>query len=125
MANADSGDTSTIGPDTTVRGNLSGDEDLLLEGRVEGSIALTGHLEITSSGAAEAAIEAESVDVHGEVFGEIAANAHVTVFSGARVVGNIRAPQVVIQEGAVFQGAVEMDVELPESLLERARDRMR
>jgi len=125
MANADSGDTSTIGPDTTVRGNLSGDEDLLLEGRVEGSIALTGHLEITSSGGAEANIEAESVDVHGEVFGEIAANIHVIVYSGARVVGNIRAPQVVIQEGAVFQGAVEMDVELPESLQERARDRTR
>ncbi len=125
MANADSGDICTIGPDTTVRGNISGDEDMLLHGRVEGSIALGGHLEITAAAVAEAAIEAESVDVHGEVAGEIAANIHVTVHPGARVTGNVRAQQVVIHEGAAVHGVVEMEVDLPPELLERARDRMR
>ncbi len=125
MANADSGDICTIGPDTTVRGNLSGDEDVLLQGRVEGAIALGGHLEIAASSVTEASVEAESVDVHGEVVGEIAANIHVTVHPGARITGNVRAQQVVIHEGAAVHGVVEMEVDLPQELLERARDRLR
>ena len=105
-----------IGPRITVRGALAGEDDLVVEGRVEGSIALAGHLIVAEGGVVESDVEVESVDVHGQVVGDIVAAASITIHPGARVHGNVRAPRVVIEDGAQFKGAVEMDVELPEGL---------
>lgn len=105
-----------IGPRITVRGAIVGEDDLVVEGRVEGSIALAGHLVVAEGGVVESDIEVESVDVHGQVIGDIVASTSITIHPGARVSGNVRAPRVVIEDGAHFKGAVEMDVELPEGL---------
>ena len=105
-----------IGPRIPVRGAIVGEDDLVVEGRVEGSIALAGHLVVAEGGVVESDIEVESVDVHGQVIGDIVASSSITIHPGARVSGNVRAPRVVIEDGAHFKGAVEMDVELPEGL---------
>ena len=105
-----------IGPRITVRGAIVGEDDLVVEGRVEGSIALAGHLVVAEGGVVESDIEVESVDVHGQVIGYVVASSSITIHPGARVSGNVRAPRVVIEDGAHFKGAVEMDVELPEGL---------
>lgn len=105
-----------LGPQIAVRGTLVGDEDLVVEGRVEGSVALTGHMTIAQSGVIEADVEVDSVEVHGEVQGDIVASRAVTIEKGARVSGNVRAPRVIIHDGAHFEGAVEMQVDLPDSL---------
>lgn len=106
----------TIGSQITVRGALSGEEDLLVEGRIEGSIALSGHLVVATSGVLQADVEVESIEIHGEVEGDIVASRSVAIDKGAQVSGNVRAPRVIIHDGARFRGAVEMDVDLPERI---------
>lgn len=110
-----------IGPRIAIRGNITGEEDLVIEGRVEGSISLTGHLIVTQVAVVEADLEVDSADVHGQVEGDIVAATTITLHEGARVVGNLRAPRVVIADGAQFKGAVEMDVQLPASLTRQPR----
>jgi cytoskeletal protein CcmA (bactofilin family) len=110
-----------IGPRISVRGTLAGEEDLIVEGRVEGSIALTGHLAVAEAGVVEADIEVDSVDVYGQVEGDILAATAITLHESARVSGNLRAPRVVIADGAQFKGTVEMDVQLPGSLSRQPR----
>jgi len=116
------GSTSTqgggcvIGPRITVRGALSGEEDLVVEGRIEGRITLIGHLVIAPGGVVEADVEASSVEVRGQVRGDISAARSITIERGAQVAGNVRAPRVMIHDGAHFQGAVDMDVALPDGL---------
>lgn len=105
-----------IGKQISIRGNLSGGEDLIVEGRVEGSISLGNHLTVEASGVVEADMEVEDLTVKGAVSGDIQATRSVSINADARVVGNIRAPRVIIEDGARFRGRIEMDVELPEGV---------
>ena len=105
-----------LGPQITVRGALSGEEDLVVDGRLEGSVALAGHLVVAPGGVLEADLDVTSVEVHGEVRGDIVASRSITIERGAQVAGNCRAPRVIIHDGARFDGAVEMDVQLPDGL---------
>lgn len=110
-----------IGPRISVRGNLAGEEDLIIEGHVEGSIHLTGHLTVAPSAVIAADIEVDSVDVHGQVDGDIVAITAITLHESARVSGSLRAPRVVLTDGAQFKGTVEMDVQIPSSLQRQRR----
>lgn len=105
-----------IGKQITIRGNLTGNENLVLEGRIEGSITLAKHLTVAPGGTAEAEIEVEDLTVNGLVSGEIHATRRVVVASDGRVAGNIRAPRVVLESGARFKGRIEMDVPLPDGV---------
>lgn len=102
-----------IGKNITIRGNLSGGEDLVVEGRVEGTVNLSNHLTVESSGIVEADLDVEDLTVNGTVHGDIRASRSVAINASARVVGNIRAPRIIIEDGARFKGRVEMDVQLP------------
>lgn len=113
----------TIGPRITVRGSLVGDEDVVVQGRVEGNIALSANLHVAEPGLVTADIEADSVDIRGQVEGDIVAAEGITLREGARVVGNLRAPRVEIADGAQFKGSVEMDVPLPSGVLRHQRAR--
>ena len=108
--------TCVLGPQIAVRGALSGEEDLVVEGRIEGNVALAGHLVVAPGGVVEADLEVDSIEVHGEVRGDIVASRSITIERGAIVAGNCRAPRVIVHDGAKFDGAVEMDVQLPEGL---------
>lgn len=105
-----------IGSQITIQGNLSGAEDLVVEGRIEGTIKLSNHLTVEAAGVVEADLEVEDLTVHGTVQGDIHASRSITITTGARVVGNIRAPRIIIEDGARFRGRVEMDVDLPADL---------
>lgn len=111
MANEEPG---VIGQGITIRGNLSGSEPLIIMGTVEGTISLENHLTVETTGKLVADIDVETVTVNGEMEGNIAAQEMVAIRAGARVVGNVSAPRVVIDDGAVFKGSIEMDFELPE-----------
>jgi cytoskeletal protein CcmA (bactofilin family) len=102
-----------IGRGITIKGNLSGAEELVIEGTVEGHIALKNHLTIKETGRITADITTESLLVHGQVSGNIEANDLVSLSSEASVVADIKAPRVVLEDGARFKGRIEMDVELP------------
>ena len=105
-----------IGRGITIRGNLSGSEPLVIEGVVEGTVALENHLTVESTGRLVADLEVERLTVNGEVDGNIAAAEVVAIRAGARVVGNVQAPKVIIDDGAVFKGSIEMEFDLPEGV---------
>ncbi len=105
-----------IGRAITIRGNLSGSEDLLVEGRIEGTVSLKNHLSIEETGVVEADIDVEDLTVRGEMKGDVNAAQSVSINTNARVVSNIRAPRVIIEDGARFRGHIDMDVELPEGI---------
>jgi cytoskeletal protein CcmA (bactofilin family) len=105
-----------IGKGIEIKGTLSGAGDLIVEGRVEGEIALRNMLTIEESGEVQADVEVESIIVNGRMSGNIEANDKVHVSSTARMVGDIKSPRVVIEDGARFKGSIEMNVKLPDGL---------
>ncbi|MBI1949198.1 MAG: polymer-forming cytoskeletal protein [Deltaproteobacteria bacterium] len=102
-----------IGRGITIKGNLSGAEQLVIEGAVEGHISLKNHLTIKETGRITADITTHSLMVHGQVSGNIEANDLVSLSAEASVVADIKAPRVVLEDGARFKGRIEMDVQLP------------
>ena len=111
---AQSEQTGIIGKGITIRGNLTGGGDLVIEGKVEGQISLKNHLTIERTGHVEAEIRAEELTINGEASGNIDASSMVSISSSAKVAGDIKAPRVVIEDGAVFNGTIQMDVKLPD-----------
>jgi cytoskeletal protein CcmA (bactofilin family) len=109
-------DQTVIGRGIVIRGNLAGGEDLVIEGRVEGQVNLKNHLTIESTGNVQADIRAEELTINGEASGNIDAGSKVSINASAKVSGDIKAPRVVIEDGAVFNGSVEMDVKLPDDI---------
>jgi cytoskeletal protein CcmA (bactofilin family) len=107
---------TVVGPAIAIRGRIEGEEDLVVEGRIEGAITLAGHLTVAENGIIEANLDVDSVEVRGEVIGDISAARSITIQQGARVRGNVRAPRVIINDGARFRGSVEMKVDLPDDL---------
>jgi cytoskeletal protein CcmA (bactofilin family) len=106
----------TIGRQIIIRGNLSGEEDLIVEGRIEGTVSLKNHMTVEESGTVEADIDVADVTVNGQLRGDIVAAGSVSINAPAKVVGNVRAPRIIIEDGARFKGSIEMDVELPEGV---------
>jgi cytoskeletal protein CcmA (bactofilin family) len=105
-----------IGRGISIKGILAGSEPLIIEGAVEGHIVLKEHLTITETGRITANVEVESLLVYGSVSGNIEARDLVSLSAEASVVADIRAPRVVIADGAHFRGRIEMDVRLPPGL---------
>jgi cytoskeletal protein CcmA (bactofilin family) len=97
-----------IGEKTKVSGNLEGDEDLLVKGRVEGNIKLSKTLHVESGGIIVADVDVKDCVVAGVVVGDITASDSVHITDGGRMVGDIKAPRVIIVAGAAFRGRVDM-----------------
>ena len=97
-----------IGAKTTIKGEITGDEDLVIEGNVEGQIHITRDLRVAPGGVLKATVEAQSVSVSGEVVGDCQATTRVEILATGRLTGNIRAPKIVIAEGAMFRGNSDM-----------------
>ena len=110
-------DSCVIGPRTVVKGRLSGDEAVTVEGRLEGQVALNNTLTIESGGQVEANVEARVLTVRGQAQGTFSVQENITLESGAQMAGDIRVQRLIIEEGAIFKGNVEMDVDIPHDLL--------
>lgn len=110
------GREAVIGKTTRVRGRVSGDGDLRLEGSVEGDIALRGDLTIAEGAQASSNVEARAVTVGGVLEGDVRASGIVHIESGARVRGDVRGESVAIDDGAEFTGRLDADFELPPEL---------
>lgn len=105
---------AAIGRSISIRGDVTGDEDLLIQGRVEGSIDLKNHaVTIGSEGEVKASVTGRVVVVEGSVEGNISSEEQVILRASARVQGDITAPRVVLEDGARFRGGVDMG-DLPE-----------
>jgi cytoskeletal protein CcmA (bactofilin family) len=98
-----------IGPSIFIKGELSGDEDLTIEGRVEGKIELKSHnLTIGPKGKISAQLHANAVIIRGEVTGNVFARERVEIADTGRLSGDITSPRIVISDGAQFRGSVDM-----------------
>lgn len=102
-----------IGPSITIRGTVSGDEDLVVEGRIEGAVRLTKSLTVAEGAHLTATVEATSVSIDGTVHGDIQASEGVDVASGAEVVGDVACERFSLADGARFKGRISMDFEVP------------
>lgn len=99
---------TVIGQGINVHGKIHGEEDLRIEGRVEGSISLTETVHIAQSGVVVATIDARDVVVSGVVVGNVSATNSVSLEPGAKLVGDISTPRLIIADGAAFRGNVAM-----------------
>jgi cytoskeletal protein CcmA (bactofilin family) len=93
---------------TTVDGDVLCDEDVIVEGRVNGTVAVTGVLLVEDTGAIRGDVRGGRVVVRGIVLGSVEGTDAILVEDGARVVGDLYAPRVHIEEGALFRGRVEI-----------------
>ena len=101
---------SVIGPTLVFKGELSANEDLVIEGQVEGRIShQEKHLTVGKQGRVAADIRALSVEIQGAVTGDIYGEEIVRLTSSAVVSGNIDCGRVVIEDGATFSGSIKMD----------------
>lgn len=109
---APSGRSAAIGPSITIEGLLKGEEDVVVEGRIKGTVELKKNtLTIGSQSTIEAQVFAHSIDVDGTVNGDLYASERISIRKSARVKGNIVAPRVSLEDGARFQGAIDMDTD--------------
>jgi len=100
--------TCLIAAKTVVKGEITGDEDVVVDGNVEGQIRITRDLRVGAQGVVKATVEAQSIIVSGELVGDCQATSRVEIQSTGRLTGNIRAPKIVIAEGAMFRGNSDM-----------------
>jgi len=106
-----------IGPSIVVKGELSGQEDVLIQGRVEGSVKLAqNNLTVGGGGFAKADIHAMVIIVEGEVEGDLIGDERVVIRRSGNIRGNILAPRVSLEDGATFKGSIDMDVPRAASL---------
>lgn len=97
-----------IGKSVVVRGELSGSEDLYLDGQVEGSIELHDHsLTIGPHGRVKASVNAREVVVHGELNGNVQGSERVELKKNAVLTGDIVTQRIVIEDGAIFKGSLD------------------
>jgi cytoskeletal protein CcmA (bactofilin family) len=99
---------TVIGPKARFVGELEGDEDILIQGRLEGNARVDRKVTVAPSGEVRGDLHARSVIVGGRVFGQIRAEERAELLASASVEGNVHAPKVVIAEGAQLQGSVAM-----------------
>ena len=106
-------DVATIGKSVVVKGELSGSEDLYVDGQVEGSITLRGQsLTIGPNGRVRANVEARNVILHGQVDGNVTASDRVELRKSASLSGDITTARIAIDDGAYFKGSI--DIQKPE-----------
>ncbi len=99
---------TVIGESVRIQGNLSGDEDLHVLGRVDGRLELQRTLVVAPSGIIKAEVNVKNAIVSGVVVGNIHASESVEITREGRMVGDIFAPRVIIVDGASFRGTVDM-----------------
>ncbi len=116
-----------IGPNIRIQGELSGDEDLVVEGRVEGKISVTKGLRIGPQAQVNAEVKAHHVVIAGRIVGNVIATEKVEILPSGILEGNIRAPKIAIAEGAQFKGSVDMGgkppAEAPAAHVQNAPDK--
>jgi len=102
-------DVASIGKSVVIKGELSGSEDLYLDGEVEGSIVLNGNsLTVGPNGRVRAHIKAREVIVHGKVDGNILSAQRVELRRSAAVLGDITSQRIMIEDGAYLKGSIDV-----------------
>lgn len=100
---------ATIGPSISIEGDVTGSEDLLIQGKVDGSVTLGQHaVGVGGEGRVNANIVGRVITIEGRVEGDLTAEEQIILRGSAQVHGDIKAPRVVLEDGATFRGLVDM-----------------
>jgi len=91
---------------TTIKGEIEARGDLVVSGRIEGIVRVAGSLRVEAGGEVEAQVHAARAQIGGEVKGDVVATESIHLLAGCRVEGELRAPRLDIEEGAVVRGSV-------------------
>ncbi len=105
---------AVIGPKIQFKGELVGEEDLLIQGQFDGTIDLKGNnLIVGEQGKLNANASAKTINVQGRVEGDLFGEERIAIRSSSFVQGNIKADRVVLEDGAKFKGSIDMDMGNP------------
>lgn len=106
---ADKTETFTkIGSTVVIDGNVSCEEDIAVEGVIKGGIVTTADIYVESEGTIEAQVETKNIQIQGALVGNVSASERFVLMPGGKMVGDVKAPRVVISDGAKFKGNIEM-----------------
>lgn len=99
-----------LGPSLVLKGDLTGEEDLTIQGRVEGKVVLKKNgITVGKEGRVKADLYAKSICVEGDVRGNLYADDRIVIRETGNVRGNLVAPRVKLEEGSKFKGSIDMD----------------
>ena len=93
---------------TIVRGRISGDDNLLVDGRVEGDVSVDGDLTLHVDARIDGNIDAKQIEINGTVKGNITASVSLAITKAAKVQGDLVAPSITIADGALIRGGIEV-----------------
>jgi cytoskeletal protein CcmA (bactofilin family) len=102
--------STVIGTGITIEGEITTDEDVVVQGTLRGKLVAKDAVSVEETGTVEADITGGPISVAGSVTGNIVSSDRVDLQNGAKVVGNVRATRITIADGAQFKGNVDMDV---------------
>ena len=113
-----------IGSAINITGKIEGEGNIVVEGRVQGNISIKGDLQIDPDGQVKSEVSARNIYIMGILVGDAVASEKIELAPGGRMIGDVRAPRVLINEGAAFRGHVDMvDFEVEERPAESHRAR--
>ncbi|HEX7500303.1 MAG TPA: polymer-forming cytoskeletal protein [Polyangia bacterium] len=101
---------TVIGSSIVVDGEISGEEPITILGTVKGKVAVAQGVIVEAGATVEADIEGQTVTISGKVTGNVTAREKLELRPESKMVGNAKAPRIVVADGATFKGNVDMDV---------------
>lgn len=101
---------TVIGSTITINGEFKSEENVSVRGQVQGRIETTADLFVEEGGTVEAEVTTRNIDVRGTITGNVTASDRFEIHVGGNVTGDVRAPRVVLADGAKYKGNIDMDV---------------
>ena len=105
--------SARIGASLTVKGSVTGEEDLQIDGKVDGPVTIRGRLTVGASGQLTAGVKAREIAVYGKVSGNVDAPDRVDIKRDGAVIGDIQTARISIEDGAIFKGRIEIGRSFP------------
>ena len=99
---------TVIGPSITISGEFQSKEDVSVQGTIRGRIETTADLFVEEGGLVEAEVVTQNIDVRGTIVGDVTAKDRFEIHPGGSVTGDVHAPRVVLSDGAVYKGNIDM-----------------
>ena len=101
---------TTIGSSFVIEGEITSEDNIIVQSTVKGKMTTSQPVFVENSATLEADVTAESVEISGNVTGNVSASTRVELKSDAKVVGDVQSPRILIADGALFKGNIDMDV---------------
>lgn len=101
--------STIIGPELSIDGDLTSEEDVRIEGRVLGRVTTQGAVDVGPGGQVTSEVTGRTVNVAGTVTASVNASERVDLLAGGRLIGDVKAPRLTIADGATFRGKVDME----------------